>query len=168
MADLGNLEQTEADVPPVLAAQLAGRSASDPAAISAAMGVAFGTIMQFLQRHGLAPVGPPRALYTEYGPQGTAFTVAMPIAAAPDAVAADGPVRVGTLGGGKALRFTHRGPYRDLAKTYERIAQIMQAQGRMKDASDWARYTPMWEEYLNDPRTTPEADLLTHIYLPLT
>jgi effector-binding domain-containing protein len=163
-----NLEQTEVDVAPVLAAQLSSRSASDPAAISAAMGAAFGTLMHFLERHGLTPAGPLRALYTEYGPQGTAFTLAMPIAGAPGAVAVDESVRVGMLGGGKALRFTHRGPYRDLAKTYERIAQLMQAQGRMKDAGNWARYAPMWEEYLNDPDTTAEGDLLTHIYLPLT
>jgi hypothetical protein len=26
---------------------------------------------------------------------------------------------------------------------------------------------PMWEEYPNDPHTTPEADLLTYIFLPM-
>jgi len=38
----------------------------------------------------------------------------------------------------------------------------------MQSEADWARYTPMWEEYRNDPETTPEAELLTYIYLPVT
>jgi len=33
--------------------------------------------------------------------------------------------------------------------------------------SDWARYSPMWDEYMSDPATTPESELLTRIYLTL-
>jgi AraC family transcriptional regulator len=38
----------------------------------------------------------------------------------------------------------------------------------MKSEADWARYMPMWEEYLNDPDSTPAAELVTYIYLPVT
>jgi effector-binding domain-containing protein len=37
----------------------------------------------------------------------------------------------------------------------------------MNSEADWTRYMPMWEEYLNDPHTTSEAELVTHIYLPV-
>ena len=75
---------------------------------------------------------------------------------------------VDTIPAKRALRFTHRGPYRDLMGTYNRITEFMQAKGMLASEADWARYMPMWEEYLNDPQVTPEADLLTYIYVPLS
>ena len=80
---------------------------------------------------------------------------------------AEGAGYVGSIPGGKALRFTHRGPYQDLMKTYGRITELVPAKGLLKNEADWARYMSMWEEYVNDPGTTPEADPLTYIYLPL-
>ena len=44
---------------------------------------------------------------------------------------------------------------------------LPKAKGPLQCEADWARYMPMWEEYLNDPQTTPEAELLTYIYLPV-
>lgn len=161
------LEFTEFEVLPVLAAQMPGQSASDPSEIGKAMGEAFGALGSFLGRHSLVHSGPPRAIYTSYGPEGTNFIVAMPIASPPAGPVGEGPGFVGTLSGGKALRFTHRGPYRDLMTTYGRITEFMLLKGLMRSESDWSLYMPMWEEYLNDPHTTPEAELVTHIYLPL-
>jgi effector-binding domain-containing protein len=43
----------------------------------------------------------------------------------------------------------------------------MQTQGLLKTEADWARFMPMWEEYLNDPETVPEAELVTYIYVPI-
>ncbi len=37
----------------------------------------------------------------------------------------------------------------------------------MQREGDWAKYTPMWEEHLNGPQTTPDAELLICIYLPV-
>lgn len=161
------LQFAEVEVSPALAAQMPGRSTSDPSTIAKAMGEAFDALGGFLGRHSLVPSGPPRAIYTSYGPEGTNFIVAMPIASAPAGPVEEGPGFVGTLSGGKALRFTHRGPYRDLMATYGRITEFMLLKGLMRSESDWGLYMPMWEEYLNDPHTTPEADLVTHIYLPL-
>lgn len=123
--------------------------------------------MAFFGQHGLVPAGAPRAIYTACSPEGMDFTVALPIAAPPADSPAGAPVTIATLPGAKALRFTHRGPYQELMTTYNRIGQYLQTKGLMRSEADWARYMPMWEEYLNDPQTTPEADLLTHIFLPL-
>ena len=166
MSTFDALEFAEVEVAPVLAAQMPGESASDPAAIGNAMHVAFDKLMAFQQEHSLAPAGPPRAIYTSYGPEGIKFVVAIPIAAPPAAPIAAGPGSVATLPGGKAMRFTHRGPYANLMQTYGQITEFLKAKGLMKTEADWARYMPMWEEYHNDPHTTPEPDLLTYIYLP--
>ena len=159
------LEFCEVEVRSVLAAQVSSRSAPDPASIKPAMEKAFQTLADFLARHGIPMAGQPRAIYTSYGPDGVSFTVAVPVAAAPG----DNPaVTIATLAGGPAFRFTHHGPYQMLARTYGHITEFLKAQGWISSEADWARYMPMWEEYLNPPETTPEADLLTYIYLPQT
>ncbi len=167
MSEFDDLEFAEVEVAPVLAAQMPGQSATDPAAISEAMHVAFDELMGFLQCHKLAPSGPPRTIYTSYGAEEIKFVVVIPIASPPAEPVENGPGSVDTLAGTKALRFTHRGPYKDLMKTYGRITEFMKAKGLMQSEVDWVRYLPMWEEYLNDPHTTPQAELLTYIYLPV-
>lgn len=46
-----------------------------------------------------------------------------------------------------------------------RITEFLKEKGLLETEVDWAKFMPMWEKYLNDPHTTPEAELLTHIYL---
>jgi effector-binding domain-containing protein len=167
MSDFDALESMEVEVPPTLAAQMPGQSPADPPAIAAAMGETFGKLMAFVGQHGLSPAGPPRTIYTAYGSEGIEFAVALPVAAQSATPIESGPGSVGSLPGGKALRFTHRGPYASLAATYGQITEFLKAKGLMQSEADWAKYMPMWEEYLNDPETTPEAELMTYIYLPV-
>lgn len=166
MTAFDRLEPTEVEVTPVLAVQYASHCACVPDKIKEAMGQAFGILMGAIEQQSLVLSGPPRAVYTSYTPEGMDFFVAFPIAASPANPQAGAPVTISTLPGGKTLRFTHRGPYGELMTTYNRITQYLQAKGLIQSEADWARYMPMWEEYLNDPATTPEAELLTHIFLP--
>jgi effector-binding domain-containing protein len=168
MSTFDALEFTEVEVPPVLAARIAGESPSDPSAIAAAMGEAFGKLMGFVGQQKLAPSGPPRTIYTSYDPKAVQFIVAMPVAAPPAKPIKTGAGSVESIPGGKALRFTHHGPYANLMNTYGQVTEFLKAKGLMKTDADWAKYMPMWEEYLNDPQTTPEAKLVTYIYLPKT
>jgi len=167
MSQFDALEFTEVEVPSVLAAQMPGVCGPDPAVISGAMRTAFGELAGFLRQHKLSPSGPPRAIYSAYGPQGVRFTVVMPIAGPPAATRMIGPGFVKSLPAARAMRFTHRGPYAELMNTYGQITEFLKAKGLMQTEADWARYMPMWEEYLNDPQTTPPEDLLTYIYLPV-
>ncbi len=167
MTNSTSFEGYEVNVEPVLAIQIASRSSNDPAEISKAMSAAFGTLQEFADRKGIRVAGPPRAIYTGYSPEGMDFVVAVPVATAPEASALEGPVTVGELPGGRALRFEHRGPYQALANTYNAITGWMMETGRMESEMDWDRYMPMWEEYLTDPESTPEEELLTHIFLPV-
>ena len=167
MSQFDALEFTEVEVPSVLAAQMPGECGLNPATIGEAIGAAFCKLTGFQQEHKLTPSGPPRTLYTAYDPQGMKFVVALPIVAPPAVETTDGPGFVKPLPAAKAMRFTHHGPYEGLMGTYGQITEFLKAKGLMQSEADWARYMPMWEEYLNDPQTTPPADLLTYIYLPV-
>ncbi len=166
MSQFDTLEFVEVEVPRILAAQISGAVGPGQAAIAGAIRTAFDDLMGFLRQHKLSPAGPPRAIYTAHGPQGVRFTVAMPIAAPPAATRMIGRGFVKSIPAGRAMRFTHHGPYAELAKTYGLITEFLKAKGLMKTDADWAKYMPMWEEYVNDPQTTPPEKLVTYIYLP--
>jgi effector-binding domain-containing protein len=160
-------EPVEVNVPSTRVVQVDIGSGSEPEAIRDAMMEGFGRIAVYAATHGLELTGPPRSVYTAYGPDETRFTLAFPIA--PD-IPDPGPVggvSIGELSGGAMLRFAHTGPYDQLINAYGRITEWMVANGRMESDADWARYTPMWEEYVNDPDSTPPEELLTYIYVPL-
>lgn len=167
MTDSSPIQPERVNVQPVLALKLDAQCGSDPQQIAQAMGQAFGTLGQFAHQHRVQFAGPPRAIYTGYGPEGTTFTVVMPISADVSTEAGAGPVSVGRVPGGRALRFTHEGPYPNLMQTYEKITAWMKGEGMLVSDADWAKYMPMWEEYVNDPESTPAEDLITHIYVPL-
>jgi effector-binding domain-containing protein len=167
MSEPESIEATRHDSRSMTSVQLDFRCAPDPGAISAAMGRAFETLGRFIGANGLVPGGPPRAIYNAYGPDGVDVTVAIPIETPASPIPAGGDVRVALLPAGRTLRFTHKGPYRELSGTYGRITQHLMKEGMIESEADWSRFMPMWEEYLNDPASTAEAELVTHIHLPL-
>jgi effector-binding domain-containing protein len=160
------LENIEVEVAPTLAVQLAVTCPTDPAAIATAMQTSFETLGQFMGRNKLQPAGPPRSIYTNWGPT-TSFTLAFPIVAAPPVTESARDIVIRTLAGGRALRFIHRGPYDTLRATYGQIDAWLREHGAIKTEADWARYSGMWEEYLNEPGTVPDAELISRIDLPL-
>lgn len=160
------LENIETEIPAETVAQIEGISAS-PAELGAAIGKAFGTLYAAMGQAGVAPVGAPRAIYTAWSPDEVRFTVAMPIAGPPGSQRDLDGFTIAQLPARPALRFTHRGPYRDIRSTYDQIEAWLRERGGITRPEDWARYSPMWEEYLNDPATTPESELLTHVFLSL-
>lgn len=161
-----DLEFVEVQVVPALAVQLPGQCPPDPPSIGAAMHAAFETLGSYVTRHGLTPNGPPRTIYTACGASEVSYIVAVPVVTGPTMTVDEPPIRVDTLAAAKAYRFTHHGPYTALASTYNQITAFMKEQGWMQSEADWMRYMPMWEEYLNDPETTPAEELATYIYLP--
>jgi effector-binding domain-containing protein len=165
--DVMPLESMEVIVPATLVTECRATSAAESGAISAAVGAAFQRIDTFLKANGIGASGPPRVVYTQWSPTGVQFTAAIPIAAIPPNVRDSSDVAIKATPESRALRFIHRGPYRDVRKTYDRIEAWLRERGGIKAPADWAHYSPMWEEYLNDPTTTPESELLTRIYLTL-
>jgi len=62
--------------------------------------------------------------------------------------------------GGKYSRFVLNGPYSNLPKASRRVMEIVEEK-KMKLRDDF-----YIENYVNDPRTTPEEDLITYIQVP--
>jgi DNA gyrase inhibitor GyrI len=64
------------------------------------------------------------------------------------------------FGGGRYSRFVLTGPYSDLPAATGRVFEVV-AQRGMAVRSDFCI-----ESYVNDPRTTPEGQLVTEILIP--
>lgn len=71
----------------------------------------------------------------------------------------EGDITPGTTAGGDALVVTHTGPYDTVGQTWMAVYQRAAELGRTPGAG--------WEIYLDDPGTTPAAELRTRIHLPL-
>jgi effector-binding domain-containing protein len=165
--DVTTLESMEVMVPATLVAECHASSVAESSAISTAVGAALQKIQAYLSANAIPSAGAPRVVYTEWSPAGVKFSAAIPVAAVPPNVKNSPDVAIKPTAESTALRFVHRGPYRDVRNTYDRIEAWLRARGGIKTAADWSRYSPMWEEYLNDPATTPESELITRIYLTL-
>jgi effector-binding domain-containing protein len=64
--------------------------------------------------------------------------------------------------GGKFSRFVLTGPYTNLGKATGRVVEIV------SETSLPVRDDYFIENYVNDPRTTPEEQLVTEILVPTT
>jgi AraC family transcriptional regulator len=72
------------------------------------------------------------------------------------------PLVLFTLGGGTCAVLRHRGPYANMRAAYHWLYGTWLVQSG-REAADF----PVFEEYLNNPRDTEPAGLLTDIFLPL-
>ncbi|MDR3417091.1 MAG: SRPBCC family protein [Nevskia sp.] len=141
-------------------AYVSGSTSTDPAAVSAALAPAYAKVSAYLSGTGLKPAGPPLAVTRRWDPQAKVyeFDAGIPVEGVPQA--ATGEVKIAQAYAGPALKVEHKGPYGDLGKTYDLLDAFKTAYA-LKDAG------PSWEQYLNDPAGTPEAELLTAVYVPV-
>ena len=72
------------------------------------------------------------------------------------------PLEPFTLGGGLCAVLRHQGPYATMRAAYQWLFGQWLVQSGHEAAN-----LPVFEDYLNNPRDTAPADLLTDIYLPL-
>jgi effector-binding domain-containing protein len=86
------------------------------------------------------------------------YRAGVALAAAPVDVPA--PLQYEKLRGGKFTRFVLTGPYSDLPQASGRVWQLA-GEKQINVREDFAI-----ENYVNDPRTTPEAELITEILVP--
>jgi AraC family transcriptional regulator len=78
-------------------------------------------------------------------------------------VASNGEFVVKTLPAGKYAMFTYQGSYTQLDTVYNLILKqwLLNSQYSLREA-------PIFDQYLNTPDNTPEKDLLTQIFVPIT
>ncbi|MCV6576935.1 MAG: AraC family transcriptional regulator [Cohaesibacter sp.] len=67
-----------------------------------------------------------------------------------------------TISGGRYAVLSHKGPYAELEQAYQWFFGPWLAQ-----SGEEAAEAPCFECYLNDPKSTPPADLMTEIHMPL-
>jgi effector-binding domain-containing protein len=124
------------------------------------IGRAYGLIFARIGVSGVAPAGPPMALYfdMDMDPESFEMEACVPVAGE---VQDEGEVAFRVLPGGKFLSVMHRGSYDTLEKTYEALFAYMKESG-LELAG------PGRELYLTDPSQLerPE-DNLTRILFPL-
>ncbi|MDR6951491.1 effector-binding domain-containing protein [Ancylobacter sp. 3268] len=117
------------------------------------------TVYAELDRLKLKRAGAPFIIYTMTDDEGFSFEAAVPFSGATTEKPGDG-LEFSASPAGKALRFTHRGPYDAMDPTYEQIANLL-------DAKDLEAQDLYVEEYRADPTTTPDDDLVIDIWVPL-
>jgi effector-binding domain-containing protein len=119
----------------------------------------FKTVNAAMAKAGIKANGPLMTIYTSTDDTGFQFQAAVPVEMAPT-LAADSGVTVGMSPAGKALKFVHRGSYDAMDSTYEAITNYLDE--KQLEAKDL-----FIEQYMKDPLTTPEDDLVIEVYVPL-
>ncbi|HLK82575.1 MAG TPA: GyrI-like domain-containing protein [Xanthobacteraceae bacterium] len=120
---------------------------------------AFKSVYGAIDKLGAKPNGAPMTIYTATDDNGFQFQAAVPVAQAP-ASPPQGDIKIGKSPTGTALKFVHRGSYDEMDTTYEAIAHHLEEKNL--EAKDL-----FVEQYIKDPVTTPEDDLVIEIYVPL-
>ena len=135
------------------------RSSMKPEEIGKVMGEAFWEVWNFMQEKGIKPAGGALSVYYDYSQDEMEFRTGFAIAPE-DAAKAEGAIKADKTPATRVAHALHTGPYAGMQQTYGKIMGEMQWAGH--------RYgKPTWEIYLNDPDTTPEAELKTEIFIAL-
>jgi effector-binding domain-containing protein len=112
-----------------------------------------------MAKQGLQASGSPMTIYTATDDTGFQFRAALPVAQVPT-MPADSGLKVGKSPAGKALRFVHRGSYDSLDTIFELISNYLdEKQLKVRDV--------FVEQYIKDPITTSQDDLVIEVYIPL-
>jgi effector-binding domain-containing protein len=117
------------------------------------------TVYAAMTKQGLKPSGAPMTIYTATDDTGFQYQAAVPVAQTPT-LPAGSDVAVGKSPAGKALKFVHRGSYDAMDTTYEAITNYLDE--KQLEAKDL-----FVEQYMKDPVSTPEDDLVIEVYVPL-
>ncbi len=120
---------------------------------------AFKTVNGALAKVGVKPAGAPMTIYTATDDTGFKFQAAIPVKDAPN-LPAESEIKVGKSPTGPALKFVHRGSYDAMDTTYEAITDHLEE--KKLEAKEL-----FVEQYMKDPVTTPDDDLVIEIYVPL-
>ncbi len=161
-ADWTDIEIEPLVVRPQPIVYLTETSAPNAAAISEAMGEAYFRILGFIDQHGLQTAGAPLSISRRFSGSEFVFDAAIPVHGVSDETPQSAMgVQLGVTYEGPAIRGRHIGSYRDLSRTHEKISAYLAAHGisRAGDA---------WESYVSDPTRTPESQLVTDIYYPVS
>ncbi len=153
-----NVEATEVKAQTL--AYVSGTTTTDVTAISTAYAVAYSKVLAYLQKNKLQKTGAPVGISRKWDEKEKIYEydAGIPVATAP--TGNDGEVKIQSTYAGKALKVVYKGSYKDMGPTYDALFAYAAVNGYSQNGN-------LWEEYLSDPATTPEAEWVTHIYFPI-
>lgn len=135
-------------------------SMMDGAAIAEAMGSAFGQVYGFTEENRLERLSMPMSIYLEMPKDGMMRFRGAIAVSEEDAARVSGDIMADHLPGGEVMMTTHKGPYATLNVSHKALWDHIEGEG-LKGA------TPIWEIYVDDPTTVPEAECRTEVYCSL-
>ena len=137
---------------------LSTRTAADANAIGVALGVAYGKLSGYIAANGLKQAGPPLATYAGESDGMLSIDAAIPVDELRGTPAA--PIQAGRSFEGLAVKAAYHGDYSGLPAAREQLRAYLAAAGLSQGG-------PMWEQYASDPGSTPAAELVTNIFVPI-
>lgn len=159
--DFGDLVVSRVEVAPVTIAYVPATSGRDDAAYAAALGAGYGQVAQFMSKHGVRQAAPVLAINNKEDAAGYQFDAAIPLDRVPDQpVGGDSKVQVKQTYGGPVLKVVHKGSYHGLPATWAKTIAFMKTAG-------YEPAGPAWDEFVSDPGSTLESELITNIYVPI-
>ena len=160
-ADFSGLKAEVMNVSPSTVAYIATSSSQEGKAIAAAIGSAYAQVGRFMTAQRLQQAGAPVTINTKWADGTYEFEAGIPLNKAPEREApGNSPVKVKQTYSGRAIKVVHQGAYSDLPSTYGALDAYAAAHG-------FEAAGPPWDEYVSDPGNTPEAELVTNIYMPI-
>lgn len=118
---------------------------------------AFKKLRGFAEKENLRLDGMPMTVFTSTDDTGFQFEAALPLAEPPKNPP-HGEIVAGTSPQGHALKFVHRGSYDGLDNTYEAITNFLD--DKRLEAKD-----VFIEQYVTDPLTTGEENLVVNVFV---
>ncbi|HXW23970.1 MAG TPA: GyrI-like domain-containing protein [Xanthobacteraceae bacterium] len=120
---------------------------------------AFKKLRIYVDKEGLKADGPAMTIFTATDDTGFQFEAAVPVADAPKNPP-HGEIAAGKSPEGHALKFVHRGSYDGLDNTYEAITNYLDE--KRLEAKD-----VFIEQYVTDPLSTSEDNLVINVFVPI-
>ena len=121
------------------------------------IGEVYGEIGAYLGRKGIEMTGAPYVLYRNMDMDALDLEIGFPAGGNDQG---EGRIKPSRLPAGRVVTAIHKGPYKELEKTYEKVMAYIAAEG--VKTTEW-----MYESYLNSPMDTAEEELLTELFFPL-
>jgi effector-binding domain-containing protein len=116
------------------------------------------TLSAFIEKQDIKRAGPVLIVYTATDDTGFTYLAEIPVDQEPKNLAKG--MSIGTSPEGRTLKFVHRGSYDNMDNTYEAITNHLDE--RKLEAKD-----TFIEEYVTDPLTTAEDNLVINVFVPL-
>lgn len=127
--------------------------------ITTAIGVAYEKIIGFITANNINMAGSPKIITLGFSPDNYQFLAVIPVDQN-NVVDDNGEIMASSMYAGKALKIIHQGSYNNLKQSYDILFAYLTQNNLEKNGHPW-------EDFVTDPSTVAQEDLITYIYQPI-